>query len=157
MRLALFQPDIPHNVGAMIRLGACLSAAIEIIEPCAFPLTDKGLWRAALDYAEHARVARHRSWQVLTATRRAGERGLLLTTKANQPYWTFRFAPGDTLIVGGESQGVPAAVHDAADARLIIPMVPGLRSLNVITVAAIVLAEALRQTGSFPLLQAATP
>jgi tRNA (cytidine/uridine-2'-O-)-methyltransferase len=150
MRLALFQPDIPQNVGAAIRLSACLGVFLDIIEPCAFPLDDRALKRAALDYGEKARLRRHRAWEEFLAdpARREG-RLVLFTTKAAQPYTGFSFESGDTLLFGRESAGVPDEVHAAAAARLVIPLQPGLRSLNVVTSAAMALGEALRQTDGF--------
>ncbi|MBM3503088.1 MAG: tRNA (cytidine(34)-2'-O)-methyltransferase [Alphaproteobacteria bacterium] len=150
MRLVLFEPDIPQNVGAMIRLGACLGIPIEIIEPCAFPLSDKGLRRVALDYLHRASIRRHISWRSFAAERAPNQRWVLLTKKAAIPAHRFAFAPDDALIVGRESQGAPEYLHAAADARVIVPMVAGVRSLNVVTAAAIVLGEALRQTDGYP-------
>jgi tRNA (cytidine/uridine-2'-O-)-methyltransferase len=151
MRLALFQPDIPQNVGALIRLGACLAVGIEIIEPCGFVFSDRRLKRAGMDYIEFANVTRYLSWNIWYEARatRAG-RLVLLTSKASRPYTDFAFAPDDTILLGRESAGVPAEVHDAADARLRIPLLPGLRSLNVAQAGAMALGEALRQTNGFP-------
>ncbi len=150
MRLALFQPDIPQNLGAAIRLCACLGVFLDVIEPCGFPLSDRTLKRAALDYADEARIRLHRSWEDFRREpeRRSG-RLVLFTTRAAIPYTEFAFAPGDTLLFGRESAGVPDEGHAAADARLVIPLRPGLRSLNVVTAAAMALGEALRQTGGF--------
>jgi tRNA (cytidine/uridine-2'-O-)-methyltransferase len=150
MRLALFQPDIPQNLGAAIRLCACLGIFLDVIEPCAFPLNDRALKRAALDYGERAGISRHISWAHFREdpARREG-RLVLFTTKAAAPYTGFNFAPGDTLLFGQESAGVPDEVHGAAEARLVIPLQPGLRSLNVINAAAMGLGEALRQTQGF--------
>jgi len=147
MRLALFQPDIPQNTGAMIRLGAALGVGLDIIEPCGFLLTDRGLKRAGMDYLKSAEIRRHESWGRF----RAGFAGrlLLLTTRGDMAYTDFAFRRGDTLLVGRESAGVPAEVHDTADARLAIPLKRGMRSLNVAQAAAMVLGEALRQTGGF--------
>ena len=149
MRLALFQPDIPQNAGALMRLSACLAIGIDIIEPCGFLLDDRRLRRAAMDYLDSVDLVRHLSWQ---AYRRAPGRGrlLLLTTRGDMSYADFAYRPDDTILVGRESSGVPAEVHEAADARLVIPMRPGLRSLNVALAAAMVLGEALRQTGGLP-------
>jgi len=147
MRLALYQPDIPQNTGAMLRLGAALGVAVDIIEPCGFLLTDRGLKRAGMDYLKSAQMVRHASW----AQFKAGFSGrlLLLTTRGAMTYTDFAFQPGDTLLVGQESAGVPEDVHQAADARLVIPLRPGMRSLNVAQAAAMVLGEALRQTNGF--------
>ncbi|HEY5007218.1 MAG TPA: tRNA (cytidine(34)-2'-O)-methyltransferase [Caulobacteraceae bacterium] len=151
MRLALFQPDIPQNLGGAIRLCACLGAALEIIEPCGFPLADRSLKRAALDYGGHAEVIRHASWtEFLGDDARRGGRLVLFTTRGARPFTDFAFRPEDTLLFGRESAGVPDEVHAAADARLLIPMAPGMRSLNVVTAAAMALGEALRQTNGFP-------
>jgi len=151
MRLALFQPDIPQNLGAAIRLGACLGAPVDVIEPCGFPLSDRALQRAALDYAQIADVTRHPSWSSFrTESARKNSRLVLLTTKGATPLTDFRFEADDILLMGRESAGVPEEVHAAADARLVIPLIRGARSLNVVTAAAIALGEALRQTGGFP-------
>ena len=151
MRLALFQPDIPQNAGALIRLGACLGVEIEIIEPCGFVLSDKRVRRAGMDYIEMANVTRHASWNAWCEARAARPgRLVLLTSKGPHPYTDFIFAPDDTILLGRESAGVPAEVHDAADARLRIPLLPGLRSLNVAQAGAMALGEALRQTNGFP-------
>jgi tRNA (cytidine/uridine-2'-O-)-methyltransferase len=149
MRLALFEPDIPQNAGALIRLGACLGVPIDIIEPCGFLLSDRNFRRAGMDYLERAEIVRHQSWAAFRQAPRAG-RLVLLTTKASAPYTDFAFAAGDTILLGRESAGVPDDVHDAADARLRIPLRSGLRSLNVAQAGAMVLGEALRQTKGFP-------
>ncbi len=150
MRLALFQPDIPQNLGAAIRLCACLGPILEVIGPCAFPLSEKSLKRAALDYGEKADLQVHAAWSAfLEAPGRGEGRLVLFTTKAAASYVDFDFQPGDTLMFGRESAGVPDDVHDAAAARLLIPLRPGLRSLNVATAAAMALGEALRQTRGF--------
>ena len=143
MRLALYQPDIPQNAGSMIRLGAGLGVALDIIEPCGFLLTDRNFRRAGMDYLAQADLTRHAGWDGFRQA--LPGRLILLTTRGDTPYTRFRFAPDDTLLVGRESAGVPDAVHDGADARLVIPMKPGLRSLNVAQAAAMVLGEALRQ------------
>ena len=153
VRLALYEPDIPQNAGSLMRLGACLGVGIDIIEPCGFLLSDRNFRRAGMDYLKSADICRHPSWarfhQDFTA-QPGPHRLVLLTTKADMAYCHFRFAPGDTLLVGRESAGVPQEVHGAADARLLIPLRPGLRSLNVAQAAAMVLGEALRQTALFP-------
>ncbi len=150
MRLALFQPDIPQNLGAAIRLAACLGVSLDVIEPCGFPLSDTAIRRAALDYADIADVERHLDWNIFHTKRIGYGRLILLTTKAATPLHTFEFQPDDVLLLGRESAGVPYEVHTAADARLYIPLVPGARSLNVVTAATLALGEALRQTGGFP-------
>jgi tRNA (cytidine/uridine-2'-O-)-methyltransferase len=149
MRLALYEPDIPQNTGALIRLGACFAVPLDIIEPCGFLWSDAKLKRAGMDYLEHAEIARHSSWDAFLAAR-SGARLVLLTTKAEMPYTEFEFGKQDVLLLGRESAGVPDHVHAAATARLRIPMRRGLRSLNVAMAGAIVLAEALRQTRSYP-------
>jgi tRNA (cytidine/uridine-2'-O-)-methyltransferase len=151
MRLALFQPDIPQNLGGAIRLCACMASPLEIIEPCGFPLSDRSLKRAALDYGGHAQMQSHPSWaDFLDSEARKRGRLVLFTTLGARPFTDFAFEAGDTLLFGRESAGVPDEVHAAADARLLIPMAPGLRSLNVVTAAAMALSEGLRQTNGFP-------
>lgn len=149
MRLALYQPDMPPNVGTLLRLAACLDVAVDVIEPCGFPYDDRRVRRAALDYLEHAEIVRHRSWDAFRAVRAPG-RIVLLTTKGQVAYADFRFAATDTLMVGRESAGVPDDVAAAADARVVIPLKAGMRSLNVAVAAAMALGEGLRQTGGFP-------
>jgi tRNA (cytidine/uridine-2'-O-)-methyltransferase len=150
MRLALFQPDIPQNLGAALRLTACLAVPLDVIEPCAFPLTDKSLKRAALDYGDKSQVALFPSWSAfLAADARRDGRLILFTTRGAEPYHRFSFRPGDTLLFGRESAGAPDEVHAAAQGRLLIPLAPGMRSLNVINAASMALGEALRQTGGF--------
>jgi len=148
VRLALYEPDIPQNAGSMMRLGAALGVGIDLIEPCGFLLSDRNFRRAGMDYLKSADIRRHESWARFHET--FDGRLILLTTGGATPYADFLFQPGDTLLVGRESAGVPQNVHDAADARLLIPMAAGLRSLNVSQAAAMVLGEALRQTSSFP-------
>ena len=150
MRLALFQPDIPQNLGAAIRLAACLGVSLDVIEPCGFPLSDAAIRRAAMDYAEIATVKRHASWSIYQAITASCHRIVLFTTKGAQPLDHFAFQPDDVLLFGRESAGVPDEVHEAAHARICIPLVIGARSLNVVTAAAIALGEALRQTNGFP-------
>lgn len=149
MRLALFEPDIPQNAGTLVRTAACLDVTVDLIEPCGFLLGDRHFRRAGLDYRELAAVVRHASWDTFHSEQRA-ERIVLLTTRAPTPYLDFAFRSDDVLLVGRESGGVPDAVHAAADARVRVPMVAWARSLNVAVAAAMVLAEALRQTGGFP-------
>jgi tRNA (cytidine/uridine-2'-O-)-methyltransferase len=149
--LALYQPDIPQNTGTIMRLCACLGVEVHVIEPAGFDLSDRALRRAGMDYLEHVRLIRHLSWQDFSDWRRQqGRRLVLLTTAATRPYPDFAYADADLLLLGRESAGVPEAVHEAADARLVIPIAAGLRSLNVATAAAMVLGEALRQTDGFP-------
>lgn len=148
MRLALYQPDIPQNTGAVLRLAACAAVGVDIIEPCGFVWSDKRMRRAGMDYLDRVDVVRHRSWRGFLEARDC--RLILLTTRGASPYADFGFDARDILLFGRESAGVPQEVHDAVDARLAIPMAPGLRSLNVALAAAMVLGEALRQTGGFP-------
>ena len=148
MRLALFEPDIPQNAATLIRSCACLGVPVDVIEPCGFHFGEARFKRAGLDYADRADLVRHASWGAFAAQRTG--RLVLLTTKAAHPYTAFAFAASDTLLLGRESAGVPDFVHEAADARLLVPMRPGLRSLNVAQAAAMVLGEALRQTKGFP-------
>jgi tRNA (cytidine/uridine-2'-O-)-methyltransferase len=146
MRLALYQPDIPQNTGAILRLGACFKVPVDIIEPCGFPFDDRRLRRTAMDYGEVCDLVRHASWRAFLAAKSEG-RLVLLSTAAAVPYTDYAFAPTDVLLLGRESRGVPEEVHDHADGRVRIPMAGGLRSLNVAMAAGIVLAEALRQQG----------
>ncbi len=148
MRLVLFEPDIPQNTGALLRLGACLGLPVDIVEPCGFLLDDKRLRRAGMDYLDRVEMTRHSSWDAYR--RVAAGRLVLLTTKGSTRYTDFAFRRGDNILLGRESAGVPEAVHAAADARLLIPMREGVRSINVALAAAMVLSEALRQTDSFP-------
>jgi tRNA (cytidine/uridine-2'-O-)-methyltransferase len=144
-RLALYQPDIPQNTGAAMRLAACLGTGLDVIEPCGFPWDERRMRRSGMDYMEAAGLIRHASWQAFRDAYK-GRRIILLTTKAALPYTDFSFKDSDILLAGRESAGVPEEVHDAADGRVVIPLVPGMRSLNVVTAAAMVLGEALRQT-----------
>lgn len=150
MRLALYEPDIPPNLGTMIRLGARLGVPIDVIEPCGFPWDDRDLKRAAMDYGPLAEVRRHGCWESFLTEKPGDARVVLLTTKAALPFTDFAFQPSDILLVGRESSGVPEAVHRRADARVTIPMQFPARSLNVALAAATVLSEALRQTNGFP-------
>jgi tRNA (cytidine/uridine-2'-O-)-methyltransferase len=151
LRLALYQPDIPQNAGTMLRACACLGVGAAIIEPAGFPVSDRHFRRAGMDYLDALTIDRHASFTAFESWRAAaGHRLALLTTKGAEPYTDFRFEPGDILLVGRESAGVPDNVHAAADARLVIPIARGLRSLNVAVAAAMVLGEALRQLGGFP-------
>ncbi|HUO88813.1 MAG TPA: tRNA (cytidine(34)-2'-O)-methyltransferase [Rhizomicrobium sp.] len=149
MRLVLYEPDIPQNAGSLLRLGACMGVPVDIIEPCGFLLSDARLKRAGMDYLEHADFVRHPSWQHYLAAAQDG-RIVLLTSRASTSYADFAFARDDRLLLGRESAGVPDFVHERADARLRIPLKSGLRSINVAQAGAMVLGEALRQTGMFP-------
>lgn len=148
MRLALHQPDQAGNVGAILRLAACLDVAVDIIEPCGFAFSDRALKRAGMDYAEMARVVRHPSWEAFAAA--AEGRLVLLTTAGGTRLDEAPFLPDDILLLGSESEGAPAHVHEAAGLRVRIPQAPGTRSLNIAVAAGISLAEALRQTKSWP-------
>ena len=145
MRLALHQPDIAGNVGTLLRTAACFGMAVDVIEPAGFAWNDRALRRAGMDYAGAAAVTRHADWAAFRAA--AGGRLVLLTTRGATPLYDARFAADDVLLLGSEGAGVPDTVHAAADLRVRIPMCPGFRSLNVAVAGAIVLAEALRQTG----------
>ena len=151
MRLALYQPDIPQNTGAMLRLAACLAVGVDIIEPCGFPFSNKGLRRSGMDYLDHVDLIQHDGWSAFESKARANsQRLILLTTQAATSYTDTAFRKDDIILVGRESAGVPADVHERADQRVLIPMAPETRSLNVALSSAIVLSEALRQTGGFP-------
>jgi tRNA (cytidine/uridine-2'-O-)-methyltransferase len=147
MRLALFQPDIPQNTGAMMRLCACLGVGLDIIEPCGFVWDERKIRRAGMDYMDHLEYARHVSWARFFG-KKSG-RIVLLTTKTGQNMYDFAFKADDVLLMGRESAGVPDEVHQAVGASVTIPMRHPLRSLNVATAAALALGEALRQTGGF--------
>lgn len=150
MRIALYQPDIPQNTGTILRLAACLGIEAHLIAPAGFPLSDRAFRRAGMDYLDAVALVRHASWAAFETWRREhGCRLVLFTTAATQSYLDFAFRRDDVLLFGRESAGVPAEVHAAADARLVIPMRPGLRSLNVAMAAAMAAGEALRQTGGF--------
>lgn len=148
MRLALYQPDIPQNTGAILRLAACLGVGVDIIEPCGFVLDDKRLRRVAMDYAERVPVMRHRSWAAFVGMASESRRLVLLTTRAAVTHTAFSFRRDDTLLLGRESAGVPDEVHAACADAVRVP-IRG-RSLNVAAAAAIVLGEGLRQTAGFP-------
>ena len=146
LRIALFQPDIPGNTGTIIRTAACFGLGVDVIEPAGFDLSDRALKRSGMDYAEQAALIRHLNWDAFVISQRAANRRLVLaTTKASVPYADFAFSAGDTLLFGRESAGVPDWVHDLADARIVIPLAEGRRSLNIAVSAGIVAAEALRQ------------
>ncbi|MDX8502328.1 tRNA (cytidine(34)-2'-O)-methyltransferase [Mesorhizobium sp. VK4C] len=148
LRIALYQPDIAGNTGTILRFAACLDLSVDIIEPAGFPLSDRALKRAGMDYLEMAALARHVDWHAFEEWRRTNARRLvLLTTKAATAYTDFAFAGGDILLFGRESAGVPEEIHKAADARLTIPMRPGARSINVALSVAMIAGEALRQLG----------
>ncbi|HMO75815.1 MAG TPA: tRNA (cytidine(34)-2'-O)-methyltransferase [Sphingopyxis sp.] len=151
MEIALFQPDIAGNVGTTLRTAACFGVPAHIVEPCGFPFSDQALKRAGMDYAARANVRRHAGWREFAAwSESAGKRIVLLTTAGATRLPDFAFAPDDLLLLGAESAGVPPYVHEAAAARVAIPMREGFRSLNVAVAAGIALGEALRQTKGFP-------
>ncbi len=145
IKIALFQPCIPQNVGAMMRLGACMGVRIEIIEPCGFPWDEKKMQRAGMDYMSAVDYTRHSSWDSFLEDRGEG-RLVLMSTKAETSYLDFEFSNQDVLLAGNESSGAPDFVHAAADARIAIPIKPGLRSLNIVNATSMILGEALRQT-----------
>ena len=148
MQIALFQPDIPQNTGTILRLCACLDVAAHIIEPAGFPVSDRHFRRAGMDYLDQVALSRHDSWSKFEEWRNeAGSRLVLFTTKAAGSYLDFRYQSNDILLFGRESAGVTDEVVAAADARVVIPIRPGLRSLNVAMAVAMALGEALRQTG----------
>lgn len=150
-RLALFQPDIPQNAGTLIRLCACLGVAIDLIEPAGFDLSDRNFRRAGMDYLERAAVVRHDSFAAFDGWRRArSARLVLVETDGAAPYARFAFRPGDILLMGRETAGVTQEARAASEESVFIPQRPGLRSINVALAAAMVLGEALRQTGGFP-------
>jgi tRNA (cytidine/uridine-2'-O-)-methyltransferase len=150
LTVALYQPDIPQNAGTILRMCACFGLAAAIIEPAGFPASDRHFRRAGMDYLTHVAIAHHPHWTAFDSWRRAnGRRLVLLTTKASLPYTAFSYLPGDILLVGRESAGVPGEVHDAADACLVIPLQPPMRSLNVAVAAAMIAGEAMRQLGGF--------
>jgi tRNA (cytidine/uridine-2'-O-)-methyltransferase len=148
MRLALYEPDIPQNTGAILRLAACLGVAVDLVEPFGFPFDDRRMRRSGMDYLDRVEIRRHVNWAAFQAAR-AG-RIVLLTTSGDRPLPGFAFEPHDVLLLGRESAGVPPAIHAAADIRLRIPMQPEMRSLNIALAAALALGEGLRQTGGWP-------
>jgi tRNA (cytidine/uridine-2'-O-)-methyltransferase len=151
MRLALFEPDIPQNTGAIARLAACLGLGLDIIEPAGFPVSDRAFRRAGMDYLDKVEIRRHESFASFDAWRRcSGMRLVLATTKAHFSYVDFAFVAPDIILFGRESAGAPATVHASADARIGVPMREGLRSLNVALAAAMIAGEALRQIGHLP-------
>ena len=148
MRIALYQPDIPQNAGTILRMAACLGVPVDLVLPAGFDASDRAFRRAGLDYLAHVEIARHASWEAFDAWRAEyrPQRLVLLTTRADISYLEFAFESHDILLLGRESAGVPDAVHASVDARIKVPMRPGLRSLNVAVAAAMVTGEALRQT-----------
>lgn len=149
IEIALYQPDIAPNAATILRMAACLGLRVRIIEPAGFTWSDSTFRRAGMDYLGHVQVARDASWSAFRAAI-SGRRLILASTKATLSYTKFAFREADILLMGRESAGVPDEVHDAADARLVIPLRSGLRSLNVALACAMIVGEALRQTGGFP-------
>jgi tRNA (cytidine/uridine-2'-O-)-methyltransferase len=151
MRIALLEPDIPQNTGTILRLAACLGVEAHLIEPAGFPITDRAFRRAGMDYLDHVRLMRHVSWNAFDLWRRQQDlRVALFTTRASKPFFQHQFSAHDILLFGRETSGVPDKVHEAVDIRLVVPMRPGLRSLNVAMTCAIAVSEALRQTEQWP-------
>ena len=144
LKIALYQPDIPQNVGAMIRLCACMGVGLEVIEPASFPWDEKKIKQSAMDYIDALDITRHTSWDAFQDNKKG--RTVLMTTKAAKPYVDFEFQPDDILLAGSESAGVPQNVHESVDARILIPMQAGQRSLNIVNATSMILGEALRQT-----------
>ena len=153
MRIALYQPDIPQNTGSILRTFACLGIGVDIIEPCGFVWGNKQMKRVSLDYLDKASFVRHSDWSAFQGARKS-YRKVLLTTKTNLAFIDFKFEVNDILILGQESAGVPAEVHESVDARITIPLEAGLRSFNQAIAAAIVGGEALRQLNAFPRIHA---
>lgn len=149
LHIALYEPDIPQNTGTVMRMAACLGVPVEVIEPCGFVWGGKHMRRAGMDYLDHADITRHLNWAAFQDGL-PGQRRVLLTTKTEQVFTDFKFQPGDILILGRESAGVPDSVHDSVDVRLTIPLKPPLRSFNLAAAAAMVTGEALRQLDGFP-------
>ena len=149
MRVALFEPEIAGNVGAVLRLGACLGVAVDLIEPMGFAWDDRRVRRTAMDYIDHVDVIRHAGWDAFVQTL-GDARLVLFTTKASSSPYDFRFAPDDVLLFGKESAGVPLHVVEASGARLRIPMRPKVRSMNLASSVALAMGEALRQVGGIP-------
>ena len=149
MRIALFEPEIAGNVGNVMRLGACMGAGVDLIEPLGFPWDDRRVRRAAMDYIDHVEVVRHASFEAFCEAR-AGQRLVLFTTRATKSSYDFAYRPDDILLFGKESAGVTDEVRAGVDASVRLPMKPEVRSLNLATSAGLALGEALRQTGALP-------
>ncbi|MGH1403479.1 MAG: tRNA (cytidine(34)-2'-O)-methyltransferase [Alphaproteobacteria bacterium] len=149
MEIALYQPDIPQNLGAMMRLCACTNTGLNIIEPCGFPLDTRKIKQSALDYYDQITLKRYESWDSFLDFRQRqtpAPRIILMTTKASKAYVDVEFRPNDILLAGRESAGVPEDVHNLVDERICIPMETGFRSLNIVNATSMILGEALRQT-----------
>ena len=150
MRIALYEPDIPQNTGNIFRLGACLGINIDIIEPTGYVFDDKRFKRSSMDYIDHINYKRHLDWETFSNwSKKNNFRLILLTTKSDKIYYNYNFNNNDILIFGRESAGVPEKVHNAVDEKLTIPMVKGLRSINVSSAVALVVGEACRQLNLF--------
>ena len=151
LAIALYEPDIPQNTGTIMRLAACLGLPVHFVGPASFDTSERAFRRAGLDYLDHVNFANHVTFSAFDQWRRSeGRRLVLLTTRSETPYTAFGFRPDDVLLCGRESSGVPEAIHGTADARVRVPLRPHLRSLNVAVSLAMVVGEALRQTGGFP-------
>ena len=147
----MYQPEIAGNLGTILRTCACLNVAVDIIEPCGFPFSDRSLKRAGMDYFEHARYTRHADWEAFRASVDSRKtRIILLSSKATEPHYGFAYRDDDILLFGSEGSGVPLTIQQQCDDRITIPMKPGMRSLNLAVSAGMALGEALRQTGQFP-------
>lgn len=149
LRLALIAPDMAPNVGALLRLGACLGVGVDVVEPCGFPFSPRAWRRSAMDYAALAELVHHTGWSAFRAAR-TGRRLIALSARAEASLWAYPFVPGDVLMLGSETAGLPAEALAAAEARLAIPLRPGARSLNVAQAGAIAASEALRRIGALP-------
>ena len=150
VQLALYQPDIPQNLGSAIRLCACLDTPLDVIEPCGFPWNDRKIRQSGMDYMDAITINRHSSWDRFFENYHGKQRIILMTTKSPHNFTEFTFQPDDILLAGRESSGVPDDIHACADGRVIVPLKPGLRSFNIINASAMILSEALRQTDGFP-------
>lgn len=150
MKIALYQPDIPQNLGAMMRLCACMGAELDIIEPCGFLWDTRKIRQSAMDYFDKITITRHDSWKSFYDSYHGKRRIILMSTKSSRPYIETQFRQDDILLAGRESAGVPDNVHEAVDSRICIPMRHGLRSLNIVNATSMILGEALRQTDWSP-------
>ena len=146
--IALYQPDIPQNTAAIIRLCSCFDITLEIIEPCGFHLDDKRIKRVAMDYLEKSKIIKYKSYENFLYNKKKS-RIILMTTKAKKNYANFKFNPKDTLLFGRESKGVPQEVHNHSYQRLKIPLKNNARSLNIAMAVGITLSEALKQNFFF--------
>ena len=147
IEISMYQPDIPQNVGAMMRLCACTGIKLNIIEPCGFPWNERKIAQAGMDYIKHVSIEKHISWEHYNKYRKKGSRIILMSAHASLPYTNFEFQDCDILLAGRESAGVPEDIHQSADALICIPMIGACRSLNIVNATSMILGEALRQTG----------